>query len=454
MPVVRRPVLRRVLAHGRDDDPVPQLEFPEPERGEEGGRSRAGRDAPGGRSSGPRRRIRRGPLREPAVDERGEVGVAQREVGVGDPEAARDEVEGELHGFRLQETLRALEPFETRLGRPLHALDLGPAGRLVGRQRGSDGKIVGEERLVKRDRVDHREPGARPDGEVGRVRGVADEHDVAVAPRPVPDGREAPPDRPVRDESMGVQFLPEGVLEEGDGLLFGRGVHAGGAPRRLGRLDDEGGDGLLPGAAGPVLIRVHAPQTVFGLPKIKREGGEGLRRAEPHEPVRTEIDAGAERAGVSVPHAAVHAIGGEHEIGVGVRLLRLDFHAAPQIDAEGARSRLQDLEEGGAGEAAEPVSGRCEPAAPVVDVDVVPMVEGPRDRLVALTVRGGEFLQRGVGEHDAESVGVAGAVALEDDDVVRRTRALHQDREVQAGRPASDTDDPQGSPSSRAASNR
>ena len=187
---------------------------------------------------------------------------------------------------------------------------------------------------------------------------------------------------------------------------------------------------------------------------MERESGEGLRRTEPHEPVRTEIDAGAEGGGVSVPHAAVHPIGGEHEIGAGVRLLRLDFHAAPKIDAECARPRLQNLEEGGAGEAAEPVSGRREPVAPVVDVDVVPVVEGPHDRLVAVAVRGGEFLQRGVGEHDAEAVGVAGAVAFEDDDIVRRIRALHQDPEVQAGRPASDADDPQRSLSPRAASSR
>src|SRR5690606_37343882 len=45
-------------------------------------------------------------------------------------------------------------------------------------------------------------------------------------------------------------------------------------------------------------------------------------------------------------------------------------------------------------------------------------------------------------EHHPEPEGVPGAVALDDGDRVRRIRLLHQDAEVEPGRPAADADDP------------
>src|SRR5262249_50076766 len=99
---------------------------------------------------------------------------------------------------------------------------------------------------------------------------------------------------------------------------------------------------------------------------------------------------------------------------------------------------LEDAEEGHAREAGKPVTPYGDFVVPADDVDVVPRDEPLGDRAVARLVR---FAQRGerlVGEHDAPAVGVPGAVPLHDQDLVPRILLLHQEGEVEAGRPAAD----------------
>src|SRR5689334_20495020 len=89
-----------------------------------------------------------------------------------------------------------------------------------------------------------------------RVRRVAYEHDVLVAPVGISNGREAPPEGAIRDELVSFELLSEKTLAECDRVRLGRAVHSRGAPGRLGRFDDEGRRARL------VLICVHAPESV------------------------------------------------------------------------------------------------------------------------------------------------------------------------------------------------
>src|SRR5439155_1305477 len=88
LPVVGRAVLGRVLAHGRDDDPVRQQHLAQAERREHGwGRlGRRHRDAA----------LPLGLGGEPTVDRGHEARVAELQVVVGHAQAPRQEAHGEL----------------------------------------------------------------------------------------------------------------------------------------------------------------------------------------------------------------------------------------------------------------------------------------------------------------------------------------------------------------------
>ena len=114
-----------------------------------------------------------------------------------------------------------LEPLETRLGGPLHALDFGPAGGLVGRQGRSHVQVCvassdwcSEIASIIASRV------PEPMEKWAECAASPMSTDAPVTPGVIPDGREGPPDGAVRDEPMGIQFLAKEVLEEGDGLLL------------------------------------------------------------------------------------------------------------------------------------------------------------------------------------------------------------------------------------------
>ena len=106
-----------------------------------------------------------------------------------------------------------------------------------------------------------------------------------------------------------------------------------------------------------------------------------------------------------------------------------------------ARAPLENAEHLLPAQAGEPVTGRPEDLAPVVDLDVVPVCK----RLGNLGMGNGvgfqKIVQRGVGKYDPETEGVVGAVALDDGDLMPGIGPLHQDREIQAGRAAADRDD-------------
>ena len=115
------------------------------------------------------------------------------------------------------------------------------------------------------------------------MRRIAEEHHVAAAPGLDADRRELAPDAAVGDQPVSLELLLEQLLQKRRGFGLARLVHARGAPRRLAAFDDER-------RAGPaVLVRVHTPQPVRGVLEVEGEGGKRPGRAEPDEPVRTDV---------------------------------------------------------------------------------------------------------------------------------------------------------------------
>ena len=108
------------------------------------------------------------------------------------------------------------------------------------------------------------------------------------------------------------------------------------------------------------------------------------------------------------------------------------------VDAELARPRLDQQQQGAARAAAEAVAGDAVDAVLEVDLDVVPICEIVADRGVARLVGGLEDVERLVREDHAEAEGVVRLVAFEDRDVEIRPVPLHQERKIEARRPAAD----------------
>src|SRR5262245_58587593 len=268
-----------------------------------------------------------------------------------------------------------------------------------------------------------------------RVCRVAEQNDVATRPWLRANGRELPPDASIGDEAMTVELVGEQRFEEGRGLFFGRAVHAGGFPRRLAAFDNERR------SAWRVLIRVNAPESVIVALEVKGKGGKRLRRPEPDEPVRPQIDRGLDPILEQLTDGAVGAVGGDDEVGVVILLETANFALEQHFDAGGARLLLQHAQQRVAAHAAEAVSGRGDPVAAIVHLDVVPVHEVAADAAKRLGIGFGDAGHRRVGEDHTKTEGVVGTVALDDSDVVARIRLLHQAGEVKAARSAADADD-------------
>ena len=171
---------------------------------------------------------------------------------------------------------------------------------------------------------------------------------------------------------------------------------------------------------------------------MEGEGGEGPRRAQPDEAVGTQVDRGLERVREMVAHPAVDAVGADHEVGVQVRLRVGHPRLEVEADAQIAAAPMQQHEQRSSRQPGEAVPGRLQTTAPVVDVDVVPVMEPLLDRAQRRGVGVGDLLQRGVREDDAEAEGVVGPVAFEDRDVSRGVVLLEEQRGEEAAGPAPD----------------
>ena len=425
VPVVRQAVLRRILAHRRHHEAVLQGQAAQAERLEHRRQRfrRFGREAE-----------RADIARHDPVDLVDECGRAQRQVVIGDRLGARHQAERKARRIHVPEPVDVLEPHQGDVGRVLRLFHfIAPPG-LEARQRGGNIAVVGRtERLVERDAVLHRELGAGADGEMRRRLGVAEQHHVVGDPALAADGREIAPDRAVGDQPVALQLLGEQGFDEPRRGRLVELVEPGARKRPRIGLDDPGG------ALRLVLIAMGDEDAVLGLAEEEGEGIERPGRAHPGEEVRPQIDAWLEPVGKGVAHARIDAVRHHHEIGIADRRVeRRDFRLVFDLDAERARAPAQDLQQRSARATAEAVAADAVGRAAKMDLDVVPIGEVADDGAIALAVVALERVERLIGEHHAEAERIVGTVALEHGDARRRPRLLHQNREIEAGRPAAD----------------
>ena len=104
------------------------------------------------------------------------------------------------------------------------------------------------------------------------MHGVAHEHDVVRGPMGTADRGEAAPDAVVGDQLVALELLREEGLAVRERVRLRGLVHPGGLPGLFGALDDERR------AAGLILVRVHSPESVFGLSEVEGERRERLGR--------------------------------------------------------------------------------------------------------------------------------------------------------------------------------
>jgi len=179
---------------------------------------------------------------------------------------------------------------------------------------------------------------------------------------------------------------------------------------------------------------------MLGLFERKSERFEALVRAEPDETAFAHVDVGLIGRRVLVANTAVEAVGGDHKIRVEPGVVG-DIGLEHQLDAERFAACLQDVEQALAPDAAKTMAARPDQAPFEVHGDVVPVIERVEDLLRGFGVGGLQVAERLVGEHHAPAERVVRPIALDHRDVMRRILLFHQQREVQAGGPAADTDD-------------
>ncbi len=110
---------------------------------------------------------------KPAVHPRDIAGIAQAQVVVADAAAARQQMKAELLGVQVRRAADALEVALALARGGLQRFHDGLALQLeLGQRRLQVGVLV--ERMCQRDGVFHRQLGARADGKVGGMRGIAE----------------------------------------------------------------------------------------------------------------------------------------------------------------------------------------------------------------------------------------------------------------------------------------
>jgi hypothetical protein len=112
-----------------------------------------------------------------------------------------------------------LEPDQRHVGGVLDLLDLFAPAMLIGLQRGIDRRRLGHG-VCQRNRVFHRELGARADREMRGRLGVAEQHHVVLDPALAADHREIAPHRAVDQQGMAVEEPAENLGHPIGGLLF------------------------------------------------------------------------------------------------------------------------------------------------------------------------------------------------------------------------------------------
>ncbi len=237
---------------------------------------------------------------------------------------------------------------------------------------------------------------------------------------------------------MAVEVAREQALAEGQRVLDPEVLQPAGAPCLVRRLDDEG-RGLA-----VVLVGVRLEPAVRRMLEREREGVELFRGAQPHEAAVALLDLRLVDGRVARADAAVDAVGGQHQVGpVAPRQFQFvhDRAVEQQPHAELLAARLQDGQQALARDAAESVAAGDDGAAPEMDGNVVPVVEGVQDGAGGGRIGRLQVAQRLVRKHHAPAEGVVTAVAFDHRHLVRRIVLLEQQCGIQAGRSPSHAHD-------------
>ena len=420
MPIARQTVDGRILRHRGDGHTVDHRHAAQRERGEH----------------------RRAPVLDAAARRQRpldllDVGrIAQTQVRMTDALAAREQAVGELPRLEPGVTVHVLEPFHAVAGCVLQFERLEGAFLMVAHQTVLDRRGPGDVRH-ERHRILHRQLGARSDAEVRRMRRIADQHQVAVMPALAEDAVEAQPRRTpqmpcVAHQPMAVEMTREQPLAERDRFFGGREVESMRPPGLIARLDDDGRE------VAAELVRVDLEPAMLGA--LEREGERVERPGgpEPDEPALAHVDVGLEHVGMAGARAAVHAVGGDHQIGVAPRGVVVHLMLEVLHHAEAARALLQYVEQALAADAAEAMAAGPYRHVPMTHLDVVPVMEIRDDRVMRLRIDGPEPLHRLVGEHHTPAEGVVRTVALMDLDLRLRMRFLDEDGGIQPCRSAAE----------------
>ena len=425
VPVGRAAFARLVLRHGRDDDAIPQ---------------RHAAQAEGGKDRRPAR-LAAGLLLEPVLGLAHPIGVAQAQVLMADALAAGQQGIGELDRVQVQVTLDLLEPFQAVAGRRLQAQQLDPAFLLI-TLKGAGQVGLGVQVVRQSNGAVERQPRPRPDREMPRRRRIAHQHHVFMIPTVADDAGKVHPDgraaqmRRVRHQVMPAQMIRKDRAAGLDDLLLGHGLETHRVPGLLRAFHDEGR------GVGVEGIDMR-PEPALG--RLFEDEGEGvvefLFRAKPDELAAAHVDVGAEDLGIFAADAAVQPVAGHDQIVVAaVAFGGVEFGAELEVNAQFARALLQQDQQLPPPDARKTVSPRHLPVPVADDRDVVPIDEVVADRLRRGRVVAFQPRQGVVGQHHAPAKGVARAVAFQHGHVMRRIAQLHRDREIEARRPAAQTE--------------
>ena len=172
------------------------------------------------------------------------------------------------------------------------------------------------------------------------------------------------------------------------------------------------------------------------LAERQGEAVEGLGGAVPDVAVGQHGDRGREGVAIALAHETARAVGADEQIGVGKGGGILAARAEVEGDAASAAVRLENAEQGeprDAGEA-EPVDAYR--LAAVDNGLITPALEPRLEVAVRLRIGVGEEAEGALGEDHAPAVGGAGRVLLDDADLVAGIGALHEQGEIEPGRPA------------------
>lgn len=142
--------------------------------------------------------------------------------------------------------------------------------------------------------------------------------------------------------------------------------------------------------------------------------------------------------GQLLPDEAINAVRADYQIARGALFYACDVGLKAQVNAQLGAARLQYVEQAYAGDAGEVVAANRYLPVAVEDIHVIPRLEALRDTRMRHFVRRAQVAQGLPRKDHAPPERAIGRITLINRNLMRRVEPLHQQREVQARRPAAD----------------